>query len=67
VDLTGTVPDFYIVPAAWARETVKADHANWLQSKGGTRPRNPDSDHTGVDLDRISQWHRRWDVLSARA
>jgi hypothetical protein len=65
VDLTGTEPDFYIAPAQWVREDVKGQFANWLESRGGTRPRNPDSDHAGVELDRIRQWHRRWGVLAA--
>lgn len=65
VDLTGTEPDFYIAPADWVREDVKAHYANWLERKGGTRPRNPDSDHTGVELDRIRQWRQRWEVLTS--
>lgn len=64
VDLTGTEPDFYVAPAEWVREDVKVHFANWLESKGGTRPRNPDSDHTVVELDRIRQGHRRWGVLA---
>jgi len=38
--------------------------AHWLQSKGGTRPRNPDSDHTGIALGRIKSWHSRWTLLT---
>lgn len=59
VDLTGDVPDFYIAPGPWVRADVKQHFAAWLESKGGTRPRNPDSDHAGVELDRIRQWHQR--------
>jgi hypothetical protein len=50
VDLTGNAPDFYIAPGQWVRNDVKQHHAAWLESKGGTRPRNPASNHTGVDL-----------------
>lgn len=64
VDLTGTEPDFYVAPAEWVREEVTEHFQNWLQSKGGTRPRNPGSDHTGIDLDRIKHWHRQWTVLA---
>jgi hypothetical protein len=64
VDLTGDAPDFYIAPAQWVRDDVKDHHAAWLRSKGGVRPRNPESDHTGVELERIRQWHQRWDVLT---
>ncbi len=64
VDLTGDAPDFYIAPAQWARDDVKQHYAAWLASKGGVRPRNPGSDHTAVELDRIRHWHQRWDILA---
>jgi hypothetical protein len=67
VDLTGNAPDFYIAPGQWVRDDVKQHHAAWLESKGGTRPRNPDSPHTAVELGRIQQWHQRWDVLAGKA
>ncbi|MCW2885530.1 MAG: hypothetical protein JWL58_2392, partial [Streptosporangiaceae bacterium] len=57
-------PDFYIAPAPWGREVVKHDHALWLQSVGGVRPRTQASDHTAVHLERIKEWHQRWDVLA---
>lgn len=63
VDLVGDAPDFYVAPAQWVREDVKRHFATWLESKGGVRPRNPASDHAAIELDRIRQWHRRWDVL----
>ena len=52
VDLTGDVPDFYIAPAQWVRSDVKSHFATWLESRGGVRPRNPESDHSTVELDR---------------
>ncbi len=64
VDLTGEAPDFYIAPAEWVRADVTQHNAAWLESKGGIRPRHPDSDHAGVEIDRIRRWHQRWDVLS---
>ena len=67
VDLTGDVPDFCIAPAQWVRSDVKSHFATWLESRGGVRPRNPESDHSTVELDRIRQWHQRWDVLEGRA
>jgi DNA-binding transcriptional regulator YhcF (GntR family) len=63
VDLSGDAPDFYIAPDEWVRTDVKRHFAAWLESKGGVRPRNPDSDHHAIELDRIRQWHQRWDVL----
>jgi DNA-binding transcriptional regulator YhcF (GntR family) len=64
VDLTGDHPEFYIAPAQWVRDEVKRRHKEWLDSKGGQRPRNPKSPHTGLDLDPIRHWHRRWDLLA---
>jgi hypothetical protein len=64
VDLTGDYPDFYIAPAQWVRDDVKRHHEAWIESKGGVRPRNPASEHHALELDRIKQWHQRWDVLS---
>lgn len=63
VDLAGETPDFYVAPASWVREHVRAHHNAWLASVGGQRPRNPESNHAAISLDRIQQWHRRWDVL----
>jgi hypothetical protein len=65
VDLTGEMPDYFIAPAAWVEQDVSVHHAAWLASVGGSRPRNPTSDHTAISVDRIQQWHRRWDVLAA--
>ena len=65
VDLTGDHPDFYVAPAQWVREEVQRGYDQWLKSKGGTRPRNPASNHATLELDQISHWHRRWDVLAA--
>jgi DNA-binding transcriptional regulator YhcF (GntR family) len=67
VDLTGDYPDFYIAPAQWVRDDVKRHHEAWLESKGGVRPRNPASEHHALELDRITQWHQRWDLLSGTA
>lgn len=60
VDLTGDHPDFYIAPAQWVRDEVQRRYDQWLESKGGTRPRNPASGHATLELDQIS----RWDVLA---
>jgi hypothetical protein len=63
VDLSGETPDFYVAPASWVREDVRAHHAAWLDQVGGSRPRTPESDHTAIPVERIQRWHRRWDVL----
>lgn len=65
VDLTGDTPDFYVAPASWVADDVRSHHNAWLAQVGGTRPRNPSSDHTAIPLERIEQWRQRWDVLQA--
>jgi hypothetical protein len=65
VDLTGDTPDFYVAPASWVQEDVRTHHEAWLASVGGTRPRNPESDHTAIPEERLRRWHQRWDVLQA--
>jgi Domain of unknown function (DUF4365) len=55
---------FYVAPAQWVRDEVRRRYDQWLESKGGIRPRNPASDHATLELDQISRWHRRWDVLA---
>ena len=67
VDLTADHPDFYIAPTQWVRDEVKRRYDQWLESKGGTRPRNPASDHATLEVGDITQWHRRWDVLSDKS
>jgi hypothetical protein len=64
VDLTGDHPEFYIAPAQWVRDEAKRHFDEWLESKGGRRPRNPESTHCTLELDHIRHWHRRWDVLA---
>jgi hypothetical protein len=41
-------------------------HKAFLDSHGGQRPRTPGSDHHGITLGRIEQWHERWDLLGLR-
>lgn len=65
VDLTGDHPEFYIAPAQRVRDSVKRRYDKWLESKGGTRPRNPTSGHATLELSDISEWYQRWDLLAA--
>jgi DNA-binding transcriptional regulator YhcF (GntR family) len=64
VDLTGDKPEFYIAPAQQVRDVVKRRYDQWLESKGGARPRDPSSDHATLELDDISEWNQRWDILA---
>jgi hypothetical protein len=48
VDLTDGLREFYICPGDALRSDVRRRHEQFLTSKGGTRPRNPDSRHSAI-------------------
>jgi hypothetical protein len=50
--------------AAQRTNSALDDISEWLESKGGARPRNPSSDHATLELDDISEWNQRWDILA---
>jgi hypothetical protein len=53
----------YVVPEWWIRNDISEKHDDYLRSRGGTRPGNPDSDHHAIGTDRVAQWLDRWDQL----
>jgi hypothetical protein len=63
VDLTEETPEYYLAPASWVQQDIRSHHEAWLASVGGRRPRNPDSDHTAIPMQRLRQWYQRWDLL----
>jgi hypothetical protein len=56
-------PRFYVVPQWWMENEIYEGHQGYLAEHGGSRPGNPDSTHTLIDLSRIEQWYDRWDLL----
>lgn len=63
VDMATSNLGFYIAPAGWARDDILRRHAEWLSRIGGTRPRNPDSQHRTIEVEHIAQWRDRWDLF----
>jgi len=56
-------PRYWVVPDWWMRDNIYRSHEAWIASRGGTRPRNPDSTHHSIDETRLRQWGARWDIL----
>jgi hypothetical protein len=63
VDLTGTVPEFFILEGDRARAVVKRHHDSYMERVGGIRPRNPKSKHAAVRRDHIQRWRNRWSLF----
>jgi hypothetical protein len=63
VDLSGTVPDFFILDGDGARATVKRHHEEFLTRVGGVRPRNPHSKHAALKRDHVQHGLDRWSLF----
>ena len=55
IDLSGGIPEFFILIGDHARELIGRRHEQWLKSVGDVRPRTPGSKHSGVGKD---PWRR---------
>jgi hypothetical protein len=51
-----TSPRYWVVPDWWMRNGIYRTHQAYLESHGGTRPRNPDSKHHSIAESRLTQW-----------
>lgn len=63
VDLNGTTPEYYVVPAWSLQNTIYTNFQDYLAKHGGQRPRNPDSTDWSIHVADVKQWKGRWDVL----
>lgn len=63
VDLSGTVPEFFILDGDGARATVKRHFEAFLARSGGVRPRNPQSKHAAVRYDQVQRGRNRWSLF----
>jgi hypothetical protein len=63
VDLTGTVPEFFIADGDRVRASVRRQHEAYLKRVGGVRPRNPNSKHAAVRGDLVQRWRNRWSLF----
>jgi hypothetical protein len=60
VDVTDGLREFYVCPGDSLRDDVRKRHEAFVSSKGGTRPRNPDSKHAAVYPEQVQQWRNNW-------
>jgi hypothetical protein len=63
VDLTGTVPEYFILDGDRARTIVRRHHQQFLERVGHVRPLNPQSKHTAVRRDHVQRWRNRWSLF----
>jgi hypothetical protein len=63
VDLTDGLREFYICPGDLLRRDVRERYDQFLTSKGGTRPRNPDSRHSAIYPEQVRKWRNGWSRL----
>jgi hypothetical protein len=56
-------PRYWIVPEWWIKDNIYRTHQEYLNRHGGTRPKNPESEHHSIDESRLAQWRDRWDIL----
>jgi hypothetical protein len=69
VDLSGgtrATPQFWIVPASAAVESIRRGHKRYLEKHGGKRPKSPQSKHTSIKTDGLVQGRDRWDLLGLK-
>ena len=64
VDITDGLREFYICPGELLRSDVRKRHDQFLASKGGTRPRNPDSKHAAIYPEQVRKWRNGWKRLT---
>jgi hypothetical protein len=62
VDITGKVPEFYILDGDRLRTIVKRNHDRFIE-RVGTRPRNPESKHTRIDPGLVRRFRNRWTLF----
>jgi hypothetical protein len=60
-------PRFWIVPDWWIRDYIQTKHQQYLDSHGGHRPVNDESDHCSISVEGIHNWENRWEELGVLA
>ena len=64
VNVTHSPPEFYVCPGEKLRADVLKRHQGYLASKGGVRPRNPDSKHAAIRPEQVAKWRDGWKRLA---
>ena len=63
VDLSESVPEFFILDGDSARDIAKRHHEAFLDRVGGVRPRNPDSKHAALKRHQVETGQDRWSLF----
>ena len=63
VDLFPETTIFYVVPEWWIQNDIFEKHQQFLDAHGGTQPVSEESNHHGIDTQRVAQWAGRWRQL----
>lgn len=63
VDITGSVPEFYVVRGDRLRAIVERRFDTFMTRVGGRRPRNPTSKHSRIDPSDVRRYRNRWSVF----
>lgn len=65
VDVTDGLREFYICPGDKLRADVRKRHDDYVASRGGSRPRNPNSKHSAIYPEQVRKWRNRWTHFSS--
>ena len=63
---SGRIDQFFILTWRELGRIVIAGHERFLAKHGGIRPRSPESLHAAVQMDALTRWEGRWDVITKR-
>jgi hypothetical protein len=63
VDLGEEHPQYFIAPRWWVRNDIWADASAYLAQYEAKHGHPRESEHHGINVRRVRQWHDRWDIL----
>lgn len=63
VDLAGEQPTYYIHHLSKIAKRSFTRHLAWLSTRGGRRPRTPDSQHVAIRMDTVAEGRDAWELL----
>lgn len=57
---------FFILEWSQVQDIIIANHAHWLKSHGGVRPKKPDSMHCAIVEDDLKDYQNKWQLIFDR-
>lgn len=57
---------FFVVPWPKVQDILIAHHTSWLGSRGGVRPKNPESLHCSLLQSEVIDYKDNWSVITSR-